>query len=260
MPSLRSPTTDPGTGGTDPLAWMRETVFAHRGLHGKGLVENSMSAFAAAIERGLGIECDLRKSRDGRAVVFHDPTLERVTGQQGEVRSMSVGQLTAVRFKDSEDSIPTLRDLLDLVAGRVPLMLEIKSDDRRPISPLCRAVRAELEGYRGPVAVMSFDPRVPAWFASKHSPVPRGLVVTEQDRRTLLDGLKRRFAIATSRAQFLAWDVRDLPSALAERERRRGKVLASWTVRDGAQWDMAVKCGAAPVAEGAVLENHGPGS
>ena len=253
MPSLRSVATDEA----DPLAWMRETVFAHRGLHGVGLAENSPSAFAAAIARGFGIECDIRKSRNGRAIVFHDETLERLTEETGPMGALGVGDLTAIRLKGSDDTIPTLRDLLEQVAGAVPLLLEIKSDGVRPISPLCRAVASDLEGYRGPVAVMSFDPRVSAWFARKVPAIAHGLVATEQDRRTLVDSLRRRFAIRQSRAQFLAWDIRDLPSPLVERQRKRGRPVLTWTVRDTAQWDTARACHAAPIAEGPVLENRG---
>lgn len=213
--------------------------------------ENSLAAFRAAIAAGLGIECDIRKSSDGRAVVFHDADLERLTGRSGAMGARSVGELTAIGLAGSEESIPTLRDTLDLVAGQVPLLLEIKSDDHRPVDPLCRAVRRDLDGYAGPAGVMSFDPRVARWFAEREPDTPRGLVVTEQNSRTLASALKRRLAVFSAKPDFLALDVRDLPSRLARRQAARGRGLFSWTVRSEAQLETALSSGAVPILEGA---------
>lgn len=200
---------------------------------------------------GLGIECDIRKSSDGRAMVFHDAELERLTDRAGAMGARSVGELTAISLSGSDETIPTLRDMLDLVAGQVPLLLEIKSDDNRPVDALCRAVRRDLDGYIGPAAVMSFDPRVPRWFALREPDVPRGLVVTEQNSRTLASALKRRLAVFTANPDFLALDVRDLPSRLARKQADRGRALFSWTVRSEAQLETALRSGAVPILEGA---------
>lgn len=237
--------------------WLSQNTYAHRGLHGLGRPENSMAAFSAAIERGLGIECDVRLSREGRVMVFHDAELSRLTGQQGRLRDKTVAQLTALRLLGGEDqTIPTLRDLLDEVAGRVPLLLEIKSDKEHSPLALCRAVRADLEGYQGPAAVMSFDPRVSAWFARRDPAVPRGLVVTEENNRALMGTIKRWLAFRQSRAQFLAYDIRDLPSRFAASKQATGIPLLTWTVRSAQHWDTANACSAAPIAEGPVLENR----
>lgn len=203
------------------------------------------------MDAGLGIECDIRKSSDGRAMVFHDAALERLTGRDGTMDALPVGELTRIRLGGSDETIPTLRDMLDLVAGQVPLLLEIKSDDRRSIEPLCRAVRRDLGGYGGPAAVMSFDPRVPRWFARHEPEALRGLVVTEQGSRTLLAGIKRAAAISHARPDFLALDIRDLPSSLARRQSARGRALFSWTVRTAVQLETALACGAVPILEGA---------
>lgn len=209
-----------------------------------------MAAFRAAIAAGLGIECDIRKSSDGRAMVFHDAELERLTGHTGAMGARSVGDLTAIALTGSDETIPTLRDLLELVAGKAPLLLEVKSDDRRPIDALCRAVRRDLDGYRGLAAVMSFDPRVPRWFAEHDPETLRGLVVSEQNSRTLMAAIKRRLSVSHARPDFLALDIRDLPSGLARRQPAKGRALFSWTVRSAAQLDVALQCGAAPILEG----------
>jgi glycerophosphoryl diester phosphodiesterase len=235
--------------------WLKGAVYAHRGVHGSGLDENSRGSFALAIGRGLGIECDVRLSRDGRAIVFHDADLARLTGRAGRLDQLTVAEITGLRLATSGEVVPTLRDLLVQVAGRVPLLLELKSDRDRPVGTpsirdLCKAVRRELEGYLGPVAVMSFDPRVGAWFARKASTVPRGLVVTEHGSRTLTGTVKRHLALWEARAQFLAYDVRDLPSAFSERQRARGLPLLTWTVSTPALRQRAAEHADAPIAEG----------
>ena len=236
----------------DRLGWLTAQPYAHRGLHGDGVPENSLAAFSAAITAGYGIECDVRKSRCGRAMVFHDAELERLTGQPGLLADRSVGELTGLALLGAADQhIPTLRDVLDLVAGQVPLLLELKTERDRPVSPLCRAVRRDLEGYAGAVAVMSFDPRVPRWFAQHKSAVPRGLVMTEEDGRTLSAAIKRRLIAWHARHEFLAYDVRDLPSAFAALQARRGRPLLSWTVRSAALLEAALAAGATPIMEGA---------
>src|SRR5690606_286273 len=126
-------------------------------------------------------------------------------------------------------------DLLGLLRGRVPLLIEIKSRRERRVGPLCLAVRRDLEGYRGQAAVMSFDPRVGRWFG-RHAPaVVRGLVISEEGARTLSGSWRRHCALWHARPDFLAYDVRDLPSRFAAAQRRRGLPLLTWTVRSAAQ-------------------------
>src|SRR5688500_5475819 len=172
--ALLAPAPDPARVG-----WLGAAEYAHRGVHDEAVPENSPAAFAAAIARGMGIECDVQKSRDGRAMVFHDWGLSRLTALNGPVARHDAAELETVALRGSGDCIPTLDRLLAQIAGRVPLLVEIKSKRERNPVPLCLAVRRALEGYRGDHAVMSFDPRVPKWFAN-HAPLTvRGLVVTE---------------------------------------------------------------------------------
>jgi len=239
------------TDQSDIAGWLPGYAYAHRGLHDERVPENSLPAFAAAMELGLGVECDIRKSSDGRAIVFHDAELDRLTGRSGPLVARTVGELTRITLGQTQATIPTLNDTLDLIAGKVPLLLELKTDRNRPVSPLCRAVRRDLEGYVGLVGVMSFDPRVPQWFAHKLPGIARGLVMTEEGARTLLARFRLRRMIGQSRAQFVALDVRDLPSSIAARCARRAMPLASWTVRSAAQLETALEAGCAPIIEGA---------
>lgn len=231
------------------VGWLRAQVFAHRGLHGRGLVENSPSAFAAAIARGIGIECDVQASADGRAVVFHDALLDRLTGEAGPLADRPAAGLNRIVLTGSSDRIPLLRDLVDQVGARVPLLIELKTRRGYPIAPLCRAVSRDLEDYRGAFSVMSFDKRVPNWFANHAPDALRGLVVTEAGTRTLGGMLGRHRALWRARPDFLAYDVRDLPSPFAASQRERGLPLLTWTVSSRALLRRAQDCADAPIAE-----------
>ncbi len=237
----------------DPVrvAWIGGQAYAHRGLHGAQAPENSPTAFANAIARGMGIECDVQRSSDGQAMVFHDWELDRLTPQTGPVIERSSAELATIRLSGSDDCIPSLRQLLDQVAGKVPLLIEVKSRVETRVPALCLAVRRVLEGYLGPHAVMSFDPRVPKWF-KVHSPLTvRGLVVTEENDHTIWGRARRRLWLWQSCPDFLAYDVRDLPSRFAAAQRRRGLPVVTWTVRNPELRERAALHADAPIAEGA---------
>jgi glycerophosphoryl diester phosphodiesterase len=207
--------------------------FAHRGLHGGGIVENSRAAWAGAIALGHGIECDVQAAADGTAFVFHDRDLARLAGRDDAIARMKPAALDAIRLTGSDETIPRLTEMLPIVAGRVPLLIEVKADGPR-VGALCLSVRRALEGYIGPVAVMSFNPLVGHWFA-RHAPrLTRGLVVTEEGRKGLRGTATRWLALWRSRPDFLAYDVRDLPSGFASFCRGRGMTVLSWTVRSEA--------------------------
>lgn len=244
-----SSSTDPGR--IDARAgWIAGRTFAHRGLHGPGVPENSPAAFSAAIARGHGIECDVQLSADGVAIVFHDWELDRLTQASGPVRARSVRELGRIGLCEGVDTIPTLAQVLDLVAGRAPLMIEVKSRRDIAIGPVCEAVQCALAAYDGVYGVMSFDPRVPNWFFHHSPDTTRGLVVTEEDRKGRWDDLRRRLALWHAHADFLAYDVRDLPSRFAAAQRARGLPLATWTVRSPEHRALAARHADAPIAEG----------
>lgn len=244
----RAPPPAPGR-----VDWLGAGAYAHRGLHGPGVPENSPAAFAEAIARGMGIECDVQRSLDGQAMVFHDAELDRLTAQSGPLAQRSAAELGAIVLAGGTDTIPSLRQLLDQVAGQVPLLIEIKSprESRNRVGATCLAVRRVLEGYLGHHAIMSFDPRVVRWFAD-HSPLTvRGLVVTEQDDTALPGRIRRRLSLWHARPDFLAYDIRDLPSRFAAAQRARGLPLLTWTVRSAELRQRAAAHADAPIAEGA---------
>ena len=224
MPSLPS-----RQGRAAQLAQLIARPFAHRGLHGDGRIENSRAAFEAAIAAGSGIELDVQASADGEAMVFHDYDLERLTDGFGALRTLGSLELKRIRLTGSDETIPTLAEILTLIGGRAPLLIELKSPGRR-VAQLCRAVQRALDGYSGPVAVMSFNPQIGHRFARQAPRLLRGLVVTEQNKG--LRGLfERPLALWRSHADFLAYDIRDLPSRFADAQRAKGMPVLTWTVR-----------------------------
>jgi glycerophosphoryl diester phosphodiesterase len=230
LDGLFAPAPDPAR-----VAWLKGVVYAHRGLHGPQAVENSPSAFAAAIQAGLGIECDVQESADRQAVVFHDQDLSRLTGETGAVAGRTAAELARIVLRGSPDAIPSLRGVLEQVAGRAPLLIEIKTAREREVAALCRTVRRDLAGYRGSCAVMSFDPRVGGWFRRNAPTVVRGLVVSESEGG---EG-KRRCALWQARPDFIAYSIRDLPSRFAAAQRARGVPVLTWTVSTRALLDRA---------------------
>ncbi len=139
--------------------------------------------------------------------------------------------LNAIKKRRGDgQKLATLAETLRLVGSRVPLLIEIKAPDRHVVR-LCAAVRRALEGYRGQAAVMSFNPEIGRWFG-RHAPrIVRGLVVTEQDKRGVKGRIERHLALWRARPDFLAYDIRDLPSRFAAGQRRRGIKVLTWTVR-----------------------------
>lgn len=235
------------------IGWLGAQPYAHRGLHGPGVPENSLAAFAGAVEAGFGIELDVQAAGDGLPVVFHDWELDRLTAETGPVARRTAGQLGTVRLTGSDQTVPTLGQVLALVNGQVPLLVEVKTRADTRVPPLCLAVRRALEGYRGPYAVIGFDPRVTRWF-SVHSPLtPRGLSFTDGGALTLAGRVRRRLAFWHGRPDFITYDLTDLPNRFAAAQRRRGMALVTWTVASAEQRDRAAALADAVIAEGAGL-------
>jgi glycerophosphoryl diester phosphodiesterase len=234
-------------------AWLTAWEYAHRGLHSAGVPENSRAAAEAAIEAGMGIECDIQMSRDNIPLVFHDWELDRLTDEMGSVDARPAEELCRIGLMKTTQTIWRLSDLLELVAGRVPILVEVKSRAGVPPFRFLEAIGAELADYPGMVAVMSFDPRVGDWFAGVHPSIVRGLVCTD----TLDDDYKSAWrmpgGLEQAKAQFLAIDQRDIPNVLSDLWREAGRPLLTWTVRSPAVREWALRNADALIAEGAGL-------
>ena len=204
-----------------PKAFLTAQPFAHRGLHDGTIVENSRAAFRAAIDRGDGIELDVRAARDGEAIVFHDELLDRMTDESGALAHRTADELKSILLRGTDEPIATLVEILELIGGRVPILVEIKSDTGA-VDALCRSVWQSLADDRGHTAVMSFDPRVCIWFKRFAPKVMRGLVASGPiDSDHLTD----------ARPDFLAVDIADLPSPAIGAIRAQAIPILTWTVR-----------------------------
>lgn len=216
---------------------------AHRGLHGRasGVIENSRAAFAAAIRGGYGIELDLQLSADGEAMVFHDDDLARLTGAEGRVGARSAIELGALGLTGGDEAIPTLAEVLSLVAGRVPLLVEVK-DQSRAMAPvdgrLERRAAALLGAYDGPAALMSFNPHSVAECRDAAPEIPRGRTTcgfAEGDWRRLPAG--RRAALArlddldALGCSFISHQHDDLGSDAVAKVKAVGRPVLAWTIR-----------------------------
>jgi len=218
---------------------------AHRALHdgGRGLPENSLAAVDAAVDAGYGIELDVQLSSDAEAMVFHDYTLDRMTGETGTFRARDAAELERVGLRDdgTGGTVPRLSTVLDHVGGRVPILVEIKDQDGAlgPIvGPLEEAVARAIRGYRGPIAVMSFNPHAVARMADLLPDVPRGLTTGDfhdiewhhlpHDRRRLLQAIDDASRYGVS---FISHQASDLDRAAVAALRERGLPILTWTIR-----------------------------
>ncbi len=243
-----APPPDPGR-----VSWLKDWTYAHRGLHGEGRVENSPSAFRAALDAGLGIECDIQRSRDGWPMVYHDWDLVRLHGRAETGASLTRDEWLALRYRDGEDSPFTLGDLLALVAGKVPLLIEIKSRRGHDVAATCLRVVEVLRGYHGLHAVMSFDPRVARWLR-RHSPgTTRGLVMREDRLGHTPRAWQRHLALWIAKPDFVAYHVKALPNPFAAGLRASGMPVLTWTVDSPQALAIAHAHADAPIAEGAGL-------
>jgi len=259
MPSSPSGTDRPTGNRAD---WLRGLEVAHRGLHGPGVPENSCAAFEAAIAHGMALECDVQLTADNEAVVFHDFTLERLTGHPGAVIDHTAAELGAIRLTDSAERIPSLSAMLSLVAGRTPILIEVKSRRHWPVARLCAAVERALRtypggAYPGHIGVMSFDPRVGQWFRAHAPQRVRGLIYSEYEKPGLAGAIERQVAVWRARPDFLACDVRALPARFTARQRARGLPVTTWTVRTPELRQIALAHADAPTAEGAGVKASG---
>lgn len=230
--------------------WLTQWEFAHRGLHGPGIPENSLAAAKGAIARGMGIECDIQRSRDDHPVVFHDWELARLTGEAGLTGEQSVATLEALHLLGTDQHPTRLASFLATVAGQVPLLIEIKSLPGYDVEWTCSSVAWLLDSYRGDVAVMSFDRKVPIWFAAEAPDVARGLVGTDSYENGFEGVWRDPEAIAQAQPDFLAIDVRDLHRPEAAAWRAGGHPLLTWTVRSPETRATGLALADALIAEG----------
>lgn len=215
---------------------------AHRALHDKanGVIENSPSAIKAAIAKGYAIEIDLQLSKDGQAIVFHDEELDRLTEESGALHRLTAQELGQIKLKGSQDFIPTFAEVLDLVAGQVPLLVEIK-DQTLTMSQTDGRLEAEtaklLANYQGEVAVMSFNPHSIAHMAQLAPDIPRGLTTSAYDyedwaplAHDTCDHLRDIPDYDRVEASFISHEAADLARHRVAELKAKGAHILCWTI------------------------------
>lgn len=225
-----------------PPAFLAAPI-AHRAYHDKaaGRVENAPASIRAAIQAGYGIEIDLQLSADGQAMVFHDYDLKRLTGETGPIRGRTAAQLAQITLTGGTDTIPSFAQVLDMVAGRVPLLVELKDQDGAMganVGLLERAAAQAVQAYDGPLAFMSFNPNAVLQMAMLAPDVPRGLTTSAyrpEDWRLLpartRDKLRDIPDYESTGASFISHEADDLDRPRVADLKRRGAAVLCWTIR-----------------------------
>ncbi|PVA06315.1 glycerophosphodiester phosphodiesterase family protein [Thalassorhabdomicrobium marinisediminis] len=214
---------------------------AHRALHDAQMAENSPAAIRAAVAAGYGIEIDIQRARDGVPMVFHDYTLDRLTAQTGPIAQRTAQELGQIALRGGGGTIPTLSDVLGRVAGRVPLLIEVKDQDGAlgpNVGPLERAICALLQDYDGDVALMSFNPHSVAACRDHGPQIPRGLVTCpfrQEDWPTVPRATREHLAAIPDfdrvEASFISHQQDDLTAAPVAELHAGGVPILCWTVR-----------------------------
>ena len=237
-------------------SWLVDVPFAHRGLHGPGVPENTMPAFAAGADAGYGIELDVQLSGDGEAVVLHDLDLERVTGVSARARELSAAELGDLRLGGTRHAVPRLAEVLDLVGDRVPLMVELKSFGGTT-GRLEKTVTKLLDEHPGPFCVSSFHPGSVRWFRRQRPEWLRGQAAgTLADvpmPRWLRPPLRHMVWNRWNEPDFVAYELAALPHPAVDRARRRGAAVIAWTVASAADLERARE-----LADNVIFENVAP--
>lgn len=235
---------------THQTQWLVTRPSAHRGLHANHAKrpENSLAAFEAAAEAGLPIELDVQLSADEKLFVIHDEDLERLTGQPGLIWNFSSEKLRELRLLDTNEKIPTLQEVFELVRGRVPILIEIKNirNTRRIDSVLLDAVQT----YDGPIAIESFNILSIAWFRRNAPEIPRGVLVSDFKDIKVVGLLKRllvhvilhhSLVVWFAHPHFVAYELKMLPCMAARITKFRKKPVISWTIRTASERAQAKK-------------------
>jgi len=225
--------------------WLTKQPIAHRGLHDTKLPENSIGAFRAAAENGYAIELDVHLSSDGQLVVLHDDTAKRMTSSDLKITESASPKLTNLRLNGTQYHIPLLHEVLDVVDGRVPLLIEVKTGSRADvIGPI---IQRALEGYQGEYAIQSFDPRIVGWFG-KHEPhTLRGQLAYSFNNHPTLPAiqkflLRNMLLNIRTRPDFIAYEIGSLPCVPVAFWRSVYKLpLLAWTIQTEADLQRARK-------------------
>lgn len=224
------------------LNFLKTWKFAHRGLHNisKGIPENSETSFTEAIKNGYGIELDIRLTKDKKYVCFHDQSLKRMAGINKNVNEYSYDELKIINLLDSNETIPLFTDILKIVNSKVPLLIEVKSEKNFK-TDLHNFVKI-MDSYKGEFAVFSFDPKIVMWFKKNKPSFIRGQITSyfhENDKmpRFVKFLMKKLVSNSLTKPDFISYNLDNLPNKYANKAKKQGLTVISYTARTQAQYD-----------------------
>ena len=210
------------------VSFLTKNFIAHRGLHDEKNPENSIGAFKKAIRKGYIIELDVHLLRDNTVVVFHDDSLYRMTKRKSKIKDFTYDEIKDIKLLDSKYCIPKLEDVLKLVDGKVPLIIELKYDLK--VGLLEKEVVKLLDNYNGEFCVKSFSPLSVLWFKKKRPNYIRGLLIGYSNRTLKQKFFHSRFIYFLCKPDFISCNYM-IPNKKVDRYRKKGPVIA-WTVRN----------------------------
>lgn len=229
----------------DKISWIKETPIAHRGLHTKDIPENSLSAFENALKNNYAIELDVQFTKDKEVVVFHDENLKRMTNDTRNIEDVNYDELKNLRLDNTNEIIPTLEEVLELVDSKVAILIEIK--DCKDYIELSEKTYEILKGYEGNYAIQSFNPFILEWYKNNASEVIRGqLSGTFTEGSESLNSfekfvLKNMLLNFKSKPNYIGYDLEGIPKSKLESLRKKGVPIIVWTVKNKEDMEKAYK-------------------
>lgn len=218
---------------------------AHRGLHNKrDIPENSMEAFNKAIEKNYAIELDVRMSKDGYLVVFHDENLKRMTGIKEDVSSLNLSEIKKLKLLATESKIPTFEDVLLFIDNRVPIIIEVKTDER--YKEILSKLINTLKNYNGEYIVEAFDPRILFWLKKNAPTIIRGQLadknIREVKSRILKILLGKMVFNIFTKPDFIAYQYTNMNNKFYQKQKKKGIAVAVWTVKSKEEYLKVKDC------------------
>lgn len=217
------------------LNWLTEKKISHRGIHNNVTIpENSLAGFKESINQGVSIELDVQLSKDKKVMVYHDYNLKRVTGLDEDLINLNYNELEGLRLFNTEEKIPTLKEVLELVDGKTPILIEIKNEGK--VGELEAILYEELKEYKGEYAIQAFNPFVLEWFKNNAKEIPRGQLSGGYEgsnlkfyEKFLLSNLLLNFK---SKPAFISYKADELPKGIITSLRKSGTPILGWTVTE----------------------------
>jgi len=214
--------------------WLKNVKIAHRGLHDSVVPENSLLAYQKAAELGLAIEIDVHFTKDGYVVIHHDDTLTRMTGYDKKIRDCTLEEIKSLHLLDTEEKVPLLTELLPIVKGRSPLLIEIKGTSFK-IGDLEQAVYDILKEYDGDYAVQSFNPLTVKWFKDNAKEILRGQLSSWFDDscgqpKYIYRAIAKLWTNILTKPDFVSYDQKFMPIKYCNRVKKKGMPIIAWTV------------------------------